>query len=172
MYLFRYFFSLKVNVKSVRCWGLFPGRQTPLLYSVLENSHTSIYSIQLCACVYYLTDHLTVKKIIAMRTRDSATMGQNNTNQNVKKWLCGLTFTSWSSQWERFRDLTLLMSGMLRWIPEQSRQMNTPREQEPHPGSSEKKEERTSWIVKIQGYEEITFGGYEGAHGRIERWRS
>lgn len=103
-----------------------------------------------------------------MRTCDRSTVGQNNTNPNVKKWLYSLTCTSLSSQWERVRDLTLLMSGMLRWIPEQSRQMNTPREQEPHPGSSEKKEEeeeeRTSWIVEIQGYEEITFGGYGWGH--------
>lgn len=50
---------------------------------------------------------------------------------------CGLTCTSWSSQWERLKDLTLLTSGMLRWIPEQARQMNTPREQEPQLGSAE-----------------------------------
>lgn len=30
---------------------------------------------------------------------------------------------------------------MLRWIPEQARQMNTPREQEPQPGSAERKME-------------------------------
>lgn len=30
------------------------------------------------------------------------------------------------------------MSGMLRWMPEQARQMNTPREQEPHAGSAGK----------------------------------
>lgn len=53
--------------------------------------------------------------------------------------LCGLTCTSWSSQWERLRDLTLLTLEMLRWIPEQARQMNTPREQEPHEGSAENK---------------------------------
>ncbi|KAG7222497.1 hypothetical protein INR49_004570 [Caranx melampygus] len=42
---------------------------------------------------------------------------------------------------DSLRDLTLLISGMLRWIPEQARQMNTPREQEPHPGSVEEEEE-------------------------------
>lgn len=55
----------------------------------------------------------------------------------------GLTWSSWSSQLERFRDFTLLISGMLRWIPEQSKQMKTPREQEPHVGSSEGRERRS-----------------------------
>ncbi|KAG7257708.1 hypothetical protein CRUP_031647, partial [Coryphaenoides rupestris] len=48
-----------------------------------------------------------------------------------------LTSTSWSSQRDRLRDLTFPMSGMLRWTPEQSRQMKTPREQDPHSGKRE-----------------------------------
>ncbi|KAK0143772.1 hypothetical protein N1851_018026 [Merluccius polli] len=45
-----------------------------------------------------------------------------------------LTSTSWSSQRDRLRDFTFPMSGMLRWTPEQSRQMKIPREQDPHSG--------------------------------------
>lgn len=72
----------------------------------------------------------------------------------------GLTLISSSSQRDRRRDLTLLMLGMLRWIPEQARQMNTPREQEPHPGSAERKVERMN-------------GARSGAEKdkEVKRWR-
>ena len=63
---------------------------------------------------------------------------------------CGLTCTSWSSQWERLKDLTLLTSGMLRWIPEQARQMNTPREHEPQLGSAEKEDGENKWSMRTR----------------------
>lgn len=83
-----------------------------------------------------------------------------------------VTCISESSQRDSATDLTLPMSGRLRWIPEHPRQMKTPREQEAHSGSDWPKRGGRGEVGEETRGERMTSTMKSGGEGRTEeKWR-